>query len=469
MRIHLPNDFTPRDYQRRYMRWFDTGGKRAVWVVHRRGGKDLTGAHQLVKMAHERIAAYWHVFPTFEQGRKAIWEGFRADGKRTIDNVFPAEIIKRRDNQQMMIELKCGSIYRIIGSDKIEVVGAGPAGVLFSEYSIAKPKAWDLISPMLRENDGWASFVYTPRGNNHGKKLFDMARKNAGWFCELQTLYDTRAYDPDLTIAEERAAGRPEAMIRQEYLCDWTAANVGSVWGEQMEALEKSGRLETFEHPNDGVYTTWDLGVSDATAIWFWRINDKRAPDLIDHYEATGQPASHYFDELETRGYSYVKHWLPPTDGPARTWQTGVANIQLLIDWCKQDENRRGAVTIAPNLGLPDGIQAARWLLQQPIRIHSRCGEGIEALKSYHYVWDEDLKVFSNKPEHDWSSHSADAFRYVACVVKRTEQFTRPVPQGQSPVAVPLSGSFDLEQLFEDRSRDSGGTYVPCEDGKRVR
>ena len=397
------------------MDYFDLGGRKACWVVHRRGGKDLTAMHQLCKMAHERRGAYWHVFPTFEQGRKAIWEGFRSDERRIIDNVFPSALIARRDNQQMMLELKSGSIYRVMGSDKIEVVGAGPVGVIYSEYSIQKPKTADLIAPMLRENRGWESYVYTPRGNNHGKKLYDSAKGDASWFCELQSLYDTRAFDPDETLADERRRGRPEAIIRQEYLCDWTAANVGSVWGDLVEALEKRDGVADFEHPTDGVFTTWDLGISDAMAVWFWRVNASGVPDVIDHLESTGKPLSYYFDEVEGRGYKYVKHWLPH-DARARTFQTGVSTLEMTIKRWGADK-----VGITPELSLSDGIQAARWLLQQSIRIHSRCVDGIEALRAYHYAWDEDRKVFSSKPEHDWSSHTSDAFRYVACVVRASE------------------------------------------------
>lgn len=447
MRIVLPNEFTPRPYQAKFMRYLDGGGKRAVWVVHRRGGKDLTAMHQLCKMAHERKGAYWHIFPTFEQGRKAIWEGFTKAGQRIIDAVFPEALIKSRDNQQMKIELKCGSIYRIIGSDKIEVVGAGPVGVIFSEYSVAKPKAWDLIAPMLRENEGWAAFVYTPRGNNHGKKLYDAAQRAPGWFHDLQTLYDTRAYDPDQTITEERAAGRPEALIRQEYLCDWTAANVGAVWGDLIEAVEKDGRISAFDHPLDGVYTSWDLGVSDATAIWFWRFNENRMPDIIDHYEATGRPLSHFFDEVEGRGYLYVKHWLPH-DARARTLQTGVSTVEQVIQRWGADK-----VAITPEMGLADGIQAGRWLLQQPVRFHSRCEPGIEALKAYHYLWDEDRKVLGTKPEHDWSSHTSDAFRYLSLVVKFSDLVTRPKPKPEPPQIKAPGESFQLEPLWQDHER----------------
>ena len=455
MRITIPNNYTPRPYQVPFHRYMDTRpvGARAVAVWHRRSGKDLAGMHQLCKAAHERIGTYWHVFPTAEQGRKAIWEGFRADGPRTLENVFPSLIRKSPRswtlNQPMVVELKCGSIYRVLGSDRIEVVGAGPLGVLFSEYSVSKPKAWDLIAPMLRENGGWAAFLYTPRGSNHGKKLYEMARGNPAWFCDLKTLYDTRAYDPERTISEERAAGRPEALIRQEYLCDWTAANVGAVFGDLIEALEKAGRFVAFGHPSDGVFTTWDLGISDATAIWFWRINDKRSVDLIDHYEASGKPLSHFFDVVDGKGYKYVKHWLPH-DARARSLQTGVATVEQFADrWDVE------SVAITPELSIADGLQAARWLLQQPMRVHSRCSEGLEALKAYHYFWDEDRKVFSPRPEHDWASNTSDAFRYVAVVAKYTEEITRVSEKPkEGPYAVPVDRSFTLDELFEQRERD---------------
>jgi hypothetical protein len=101
---------------------------------------------------------------------------------------------------------------------------------------------------------------------------------------------------------EERAEGMPEALIRQEYLCDWTAANVGSVWGDLVESLERGGSVGEFSHGPDGVYTSWDLGHTDATAIWFWRLNGERSVDVIDHYEAHGKPMSHYFDVVDSKG-----------------------------------------------------------------------------------------------------------------------------------------------------------------------
>lgn len=419
-RIFLPNDFTPRDYQKRFMRYFDTGGKRAIWVVHRRGGKDLTALHQTCKMAHLRVGAYWHIFPIAEQARKAIWEGFTKDGKRIMEQVFPREIRKSpRDftsNGEMVVTLKNGSIWRLQGSDKMEVVGAGPVGVVFSEFALAKPRTWDLVRPMLRENGGWAAFVSTPRGNNHCKRLFDLAQQDPSWFCERQTLYDTRAYDPEATIAEERASGMPEALIQQEYMCDWTAANVGAVWGDLISSIEQRGGVCEFEHPRDGIFTAWDLGFSDSTAIWAFRIVDGGV-DVVGYHEAHGKPLSYYFDVLEdwenTLGFRFVRHFLPH-DARAKTLATGASIIERFRERVGGDK-----VEIGPELSLLDGIQAARWLLQRNVRFHSRASEGVEVLKAYRYHYDEDKKTFSTKPVHDWSSHGSDSWRGVACVLKR--------------------------------------------------
>jgi phage terminase large subunit len=460
MNVSLPNDFTPRPYQERLMRYFDLGGKRAVWIVHRRGGKDLTALHQTCKMMHMRQGVYWHVFPSFAQARKALWEGFTKDGKRIMENVFPGflepkrkgSIVKRKDEQQMMIELKCGSVWRLIGSDRIELVGAGPVGLVFSEFALSNPKAWNMIRPMLRENEGWAMFITTPRGKNHAKDLYDTAVKDPTWFCELQTLYDTRAYDPDSTIEEERVAGMPEALIKQEYLCDWSAALVGSVYGDLLDVATRSGAAEAFDHDYGNVFTTWDLGMTDDTAIWFWQVEDGGI-NLIDFYAEHGKPLSHYYDVIENKPYQYIKHWLPH-DARQVTLASGVSILnQMLKRW-------PGQVAVGPDLPLLDGIQAARWMIQKGVMFHPRVAEGLETLRQYHYEYDEEKKIFSNKPAHDWSSHVADAFRYLACVVKVSQMLApsaSPVsedgePVAPKPIARPVHKAYNLDTLFKDRA-----------------
>jgi phage terminase large subunit len=405
---------------------------------------------------------YWHFFPTLEWGRRALWEAFTPDGRRTLDWIFPGftdpgregSIVARKNEQQMFLEFKNGSIWRVMGTDKIESVGAGPIGVVWSEYALGKPKAWNLVRPMLRENGGWSLFITTPRGNNHARKLYDLA-KQSGWYTDHKTVYETgqtffsetstERIGPDEMMAEERASGMPEALIRQEYLCDWTAANVGSVFGDLMP------QASDFDHPLDGVYTSWDLGVSDATAIWFWRLGDGGV-DFIDHYEATGKDAAHFIAHLKTKPYEYIRHYLPH-DARNRTWVTGVTAYDAI------DGFWPNKVEVLPQESLANGIQAGRWLLQCKTRFHARCEEGVEALKAYHYEWDEDRKVLARTPLHDWSSHTADAFRYCASVVKATQLIDAPRKQEKAPeppmVIVGDDGKAHINRTFNDMAKSA--------------
>lgn len=470
MRVVIPNGFSPRPYQSRAMAYFDNGGKRGITVWHRRGGKDLTALHQTCKMMHERKGAYWHVFPTAEQGRKALWTEFTRDGSRIMEQVFPAAIRKSprdwRPNAEMVVELKCGSIWRLIGSDKMEVVGAGPVGVVFSEYALAKPNTWDLIRPMIRERDGWAWFITTPRGKNHAWKMYQMAKADPNWFADIKTLGDTRAYDPEQTVAEERASGMPEELIQQEYFCDFTAANVGSFYGTLLGVLEARGALAPFEPTGrEDVFTSWDLGRADDTAIWWWRIG-REGVEVLDHYASHGEDLEHYFAVLDTRaerhGWKYRKHWLPH-DARAKTLATRVSVLDQFI-------TRYGGhkVDIGPDLTVKDGIAAVRALLGKPgTRIHPRCSEqsgqkdcdGIEALRAYHREWDAAGKCFRETPVHDWSSHTSDAFRYLACVAKVAEGM---IPGEEAKPKPPFR---DLRELVLD---DDLWSTAPQSGGRRI-
>lgn len=450
-------DYTPRDYQRPFLNYMlrNHRGGRAVWSCHRRAGKDLTAIAGTVALAmHKRVGGWWHVYPTYKQARRAIWDGFRADGKRILSLLFPNEIIKRKNEQEMTIELVSGSIWRLIGSDNIDsIVGAGPVGVIFSEFAICKPNAWEYVRPMLVETEGFAAFISTPRGKNHFWEQLEIAKKRPGWFWEVLPHWKTKVLPPDV-VETEIASGMSRAKALQEYGCDFEVANEGSIWGEQAEALEKSGRVTEFEHRRDQVFTSWDLGRSDSTSIWFWRVSDDGLGlDIIDFFENHGKPLSFYFNVLEERGYSYQRHWLPH-DAKQKT----VASELSVRD--QFNNEYPGAVSLGPSLSVQDGIQAARWLLQQPrLRIHSRCKVGFEAIKAYHRIYDEERKVYSDEPEHDWSSHAADSFRYLSCVSKyvlRLMKKEAPPP----PPRVRAVHEFSLEELWDTAPRRVSGGRI---------
>lgn len=475
--IVLPNEFEPRPYQQGAMRYFDNGGTRAITVWHRRAGKDLTAMHQTCKAAHQETGLYWHIFPTAEMARKMIWTGFTRTGQRIMELVFPRAIRKSprewAPNGEMVVELRCGSVWRMIGSDKADSVGAGPKGVVLSEYALAKPTAWDLIRPMLRESRGWAWFITTPRGANHAKKLYDQADPGSGWYRDLKTVHDTgltyasnrrpgAELSPDEMIAEELAEGMPPELADQEYRCSWTAANVGSFYGILLGAVEARGGIgHTFNASGDDVFTFWDLGKTDDTAIWWMRFREgttQEAPcvDVLDHYASHGDELEHYFAILEERakkhGWKYRKHVLPH-DARAKRLGTRLTIAEQCVE-----RLGHGMVEIGPEVDLADGIAAVRWLLQRDIRFHQRCSaiaspkdcDGVEAIRAYHRHWDDERKCFSETPVHDWSSHTADSFRYLA-VFSRYGQYLRTLPK--APPKKVDTRRPTLAEMWEDTER----------------
>jgi hypothetical protein len=230
------------------------GFKRGVAVWHRRAGKDKTLLNLIIKEAHKRVGVYYYFFPTYNQGRKVLWDGIDRNGFRYMDHI-PEELRENTNQQEMKIKLKCGSVIQIIGTDNIDaIMGTNPVGCVFSEYSLQSPAAWDLIRPILAENGGWAVFNYTPRGRNHGFELYEMARHNPEWYCELLTIDDTGAVTSD-TVQEERAAGMPEEMIEQEFYCSFNASLAkcffsGALDGHKETAKGMIGKLTRDKEKN---------------------------------------------------------------------------------------------------------------------------------------------------------------------------------------------------------------------------
>ncbi len=423
--ISLPNAWSPRDYQWPFLEYMDGkiegGGGRAVLVWHRRSGKDSSALNFTAVAAHARTGVYWHMLPTATQARKAVWDGIDAQGRRVIDQVFPPEIRSRTNATEMKIELLCGSIWQCVGSDNYNaLVGANPVGVVFSEYSLADPEAWDYVRPILAENGGWALFIFTPRGRNHGYRLVEMAKRNPDWFVQVLGVDDTQRADgsmviPASAIDDDRAAGMAEEMIQQEYFCSFDAALVGAYYGKQMELARSQKRIGSVPwEPTLPVETWWDLGVGDSTAIWFaQRVG--REVRLIDYLESSGEGLPFYAKELNAKPYVYGRH-IAPHDIEVRELGSGVSRRETAAKLGVRFE-------VAPAQSLEDGIEAVRAMLPRCWFDETKCKRGIEALEQYRRVWNDKTRDFQNTPLHDWTSHGCDAFRYGAVTRERTSHF----------------------------------------------
>lgn len=409
----IPNNWAPRPYQLPFWRYMENGGKRAVQVWHRRAGKDSAALNWTAFDAVQNVGLYWHMAPEQRQVRKIVWDGVNKQG-RIIDQVFPKEIRQSTNETEMKIVLKNGSIWQCVGSDNYNsLVGANPRGVVFSEYSISDPDAWDFIRPILLENGGWAIFPYTPRGQNHGKNLFDMACKNQDWFCQRLGVDDTGIITPE-QIEQERkelvvqiGLEAANAIIQQEYFCSFTAAVLGSYYGHLIRELEKDGRISTESYePSLPVITAWDIGVGDSTAIWFAQKigNELR---IIDYYEASGVGLPHYVKVLKEKPYMYDFHILPH-DIRNTDFSTGISRLDALRSM------NVGRIEVLQATAVDDGIDAVRRLLPKCRFNKDKCEAGLKKLKLYQKDWSDKNKDWSLKPKHDYTSHAADAFRYLA-------------------------------------------------------
>lgn len=211
---------------------------------HRRAGKDVFGLDFARERLHERIGSYWHLFPFHVQARRAIWKGIdNRGGARFIDRAFPESIREHTNDTEMSITFKNGSTWQMLGSDNYDrLVGANPAGVIFSEYALCDPAAWDYIRPILVENQGWAMFITTFRARNHAWRMYETLRSNPNWYVDLRTINDTCRNDgkPIVTaedVEKEIAEGMSRSLAQQEFYCDPDATNTGTIYGRQYNRL----------------------------------------------------------------------------------------------------------------------------------------------------------------------------------------------------------------------------------------
>lgn len=377
--------------------------------------------------AMRRVGTYWHIFPTQKQARKAIWEGITKDGTRIMDQAFPGfsnpkhpmSIVKKTRDDDMMVEFKNGAIWRLVGGDAYDgLVGSNVVGAVFSEYAITDPAAWTYIRPILVESGGWAAFISTPRGENHWFDLCQVAQKSDRWHYELLTVEDTGA----LSLADiqaERDEGMTEDEVRQEFYCDFTAANIGSIFGSQLELLQKAGRITDVPYnPNYAVETSWDLGVVDKTSIIFWQRVGENI-HVIDHHSEPGKEKGlpYFLNICSQKPYAYSRH-IGPHDMDREFWGTASTPIEIAAQHGFQ-------FVAAPKLKLDTGLTMARQLIPRCRFDEENCEDLLHSLKHYQKEWDKELKIFSEKPVHDWSSDDADAFRTYA----QTPSFLGAIPQ----------------------------------------
>lgn len=436
----------------------------------------MTCLHGTCQKAFERVANYVHMLPQENQSREAIWDAVNPHtGKRLIDESFPPEIRASTNEQKMMIKFINGSTWRLFGSDNYhKAIGSTPAGIVWSEWSLSNPASETYLDPILEENGGWKLKVGTPRGKNHAYRSYKFAQKEPDEFAQLLTVKTTgrdKFLDLEKILRREQAKHGEDlgrALFLQEYYCSFEAAVVGAVWGSELSKLERDGRLCVCPHdPNYKVFTAWDIGRKDATAIWFYQVIANEI-HIIDYEEDTLKNPDFFVSRLMGRNvtidlidddvrvtkgetlsefayrqaYDYEIHWLPH-DARAKTFAAKGKSIQEQVSkafgWDK--------VRITPNLSKQDQITAARKAINKMV-IDWKAEQGFEAVKQYRYEQDEKNNKLKDTPLHDWTSHAADALMYVA-VSYQTVAPPPPKPESQLKKANQMDNGIPMEDMFE--------------------
>ena len=401
------------DYRARaqFVGFHDRLQRFACIVTHRRAGKTVACIHDLQRAAiasqrmRPRLA---YLSPFLKQSKAVAWDYLRAA-------MAPLRAIGARVHEsELRVDYANGGQVRLYGADNPDALrGIYLDGVVLDEYADMDPRLWsEVVRPALADRKGWAVFIGTPKGRN---ALFETWTRAAAdpqnWYALMLKASETGIIAQDeLDLARRELS---EEQYAQEFECSFDAATVGAYYGKLIADAERDKRVAGVRHePSALVWTAWDLGIRDSTAIWFAQTVGRQVR-VIDYYEATGVDLGHYVRELASRPYDYGGH-IVPHDAQAKELGTGKSRLEVMQSLGLKN------LTVAPQHRIEDGINAVRVFLPKCWFDAQKCARGIEALKLYRSDYDAKLQVLRPRPVHDWTSHAADAFRYLALTLDQS-------------------------------------------------
>lgn len=348
------------------------------------------------QLPNPRVA---YVAPYFRQAKDVAWNYVKQ-----YTNAIPGRQI---NESELRVDLPNGGRVRLYGADNPDALrGLYLDAVVLDEFADMRPRFLpEVIRPALSDRKGKLTLIGTPKGHNEFYDRWIGAQSDDDWFHMMLKASETNIVDPEELASAAKMMS--EAQYAQEYECSFEAAIEGAYYGLLLEKAAQEGRIAALPYnPALPVFTAWDLGVGDDTSIWFAQRSGGWV-HVIDHYATNGQPASHYVDVLRSKPYSYARHFLPH-DAENREWTNGKSRLDTLkalgLQNCK----------VIPRMAVDDGINAVRLLLPLCRFDADKCSAGLEALRQYRREYDENKRVFKPSPLHDWTSHDADAFRYLA-------------------------------------------------------
>lgn len=328
------------------------------------------------------------------------------------------------------IVLPNGAVYQAGGMDRPDSWRGGYADeVILDEYDDTHADGQaTAVEPMLADFGGVLVRSGTPKGYGRLKAAYERAAAEPGWSRYLLRWQDTGVLASD-AIARLRAEMTPEEFA-QEMECSFDTPNSGAYFAKSLQEAEDDGRIGAV--PYDArlpVWTAWDLGMDDSTAIWFVQVSPGGEVRWIDYHEAGGVGLDEYARELARKPYVYARHVLPH-DVDVRELGTGKSRLDVLSSLGIK------AVKIVPAMNPIERINALRMMLARSRFDQVKCAKGLKALWHYRREWNPAAEVFRPSPVHDWASHAADAAGHLAIGIKepimnRERPTQRPTRTGQ--------------------------------------
>lgn len=373
-----------------------------VLLAHRRFGKTVLAIWVLITKAlssdKHRPQVHYYA-PTYSQAKRVAW-GYLRDYCSAIPGT-------EFNESELKVILPNGAIIQLGSADNPDASrGIYSDFVVLDEPAQMPERFWtEVLRPALSDRKGGALMIGTPAGR-HGLfyESYQAAPDHADWWRGIYKASETGIVDEEELLSAQRTMSKAE--YAQEYECSFDAAIRGAYWAEAMDLAEQQGRVTDLA-PLYGVKThiAMDLGMNDATACWFFQVIGNMA-NVIDHAEYTNMGLPDIVKDWQKRGYNYGKV-IAPHDIEVRSLSTGQTRKQTL-------HSLGVDVVVCPNVPVIEGIDMARGMLRRVSFDRTKCRHGIEALRQYRSDWIDKKGVLALRPLHDWTSHSADAFRYLS-------------------------------------------------------
>jgi phage terminase large subunit len=405
--------YAPREefkpYHDRKQRW-------ACVVAHRRAGKTVACVNDLIRSAvasNKSSPRLAYISPYYAQSKDVAW-GYLKEFASPIPGM-------KYNESELAAKFPNGAQIKLYGADNYDRMrGIYLDGAVLDEVADFHPRAWpEVIRPALADREGWATFIGTPKGRNEFYALWMAAKDNPDWFTlmlkasETKLVLEKELVDLRMMLTQEQYA--------QEMECSFDAAVMGAYYGKEIAKAEENGQIcpVPFDPAGSDPVAAMDIGIGDATAIWVAQYVGREI-HVLDYYEASGVGADHYVAVIRDR-WPALKSLILPHDGDAREFQTGKSRREAF-------EAKGFEVRVLPQHAVDDGISAVRLMLPRCYFDAKRCEQGIESLRMYRSEYDEKLKTLKPRPLHDWASHGADAFRYLAMGIDESMGKARPKP-----------------------------------------